>query len=299
MGSFATYRGPDGSRSWGVVRDGGIVDGPGMLARAGGAPAGDLLTLIRHGPPAWQTVDRMARESWPDHDLAAVSLAAPIAPPRDVLAIGVNYATHAEEARKAGAVTELPAAPIVFNKATTSVCGPQDPIRWWPSLTSQLDYEIELGVVIGVGGRHIRREAALGHVFGYTVLNDVSARDVQHGRPGGQWFLGKSMDTFCPLGPWIVTAGEIGDPQNLELTLSVNGERRQHSNTRHMIFGVADLIAEISRYITMLPGDVIATGTPEGVGAAMESPRFLGDGDVIEAEIAGIGRLRNRVVRSE
>ena len=164
-----------------------------------------------------------------------------------------------------------------------------------PSVSTQLDWEVELGVVIGRGGRHIARENALSHVFGYTVVNDISARDIQN-RPGMQWFLGKSLDGSCPMGPVIVTADEIPDPQSLTLRLAVNGAVKQEDTTAHMLFDVAAIIAEISRVLTLEPGDIIATGTPAGVGFARTPPEFLQPGDVMETTVDGIGTLHNRIV---
>lgn len=298
MARFVSYRG-DGATSWGVLRDGGIVDGPAMLTRAGAGSIPTLLSLVSAAGDVRRRASELLASGMGEVSVDEVRLLAPLTPPRDVFAVGANYATHVEEAKRALAVSDTPAVPIWFSKAMTSVCGPNDAIEWWPALTSQLDYELELAVVIGRGGRNIPREEALAHVFGYMVLNDVSARDVQHGRPGGQWFLGKSMDTFCPTGPWLVTADEIPDPHELQMTLRVNGEVRQDSTTDLMIFDVPELVADLSRYVTLLPGDLIATGTPGGVGAAMNPPRFLADGDEVEAEIHGIGLLRNRVIRRE
>ncbi len=299
MTRYATYDDSNGHPTWGVVQGDGVVAGPSVLTRIGRSTSNDLRAFIEQGKEVWQAVASTAPDMPQDCPRERVRLRAPLVPPRDLFAVGANYAAHAEEANKVDPTIGIPSVPIVFTKAVTSVCGPTDTIAWYPALTTQLDYEIELGVVIGEGGRHIARDAALGHVFGYTVINDISARDVQHGRPGGQWFLGKSMDSFCPMGPWIVTPDEIALTQGLDLTLRVNGEIRQRSNTRHLLFDVTDLITEISRYITLLPGDVIATGTPSGVGAALDPPRFLGEGDVIEAEIEGIGLIRNAVMRCE
>lgn len=220
--------------------------------------------------------------------LEACRLLAPVREPQKVLGIGLNYADHA---REAGA--ELPGAPIVFVKTTNSITGPGDPIRWRAGQSSQVDWEAELAVVIGRRARGVGVDTALGHVLGYTACNDVSARDAQFG--DGQWVRGKSFDTFCPLGPWIVSADEIPDPQRLAVRCRVNGTTRQDSSTAEMVFGVAALISYLSASMTLEPGDVIATGTPAGVGFAQRPPVFLGDGDVVEVEIEGIGTLTNPV----
>ena len=189
----------------------------------------------------------------------------------------------------------LPEAPVYFSKASTAVIGPNTAVVADPRLTRKLDWEVELGVVIGTGGRWISRDRALDHIFGYTIVNDISARDLHERRPADQWFLAKSMDGFCPMGPVLVSAEEIGDPQDLKLALRVNGVEKQRSNTKHMIFGVAEIIADLSRYVTLEPGDVITTGTPSGTGVGRVPPEFLRAGDVMEAEIETIGVLRTPV----
>src|SRR5262249_22354883 len=187
----------------------------------------------------------------------------------------------------------IPEVPVFFSKPPTTVAAPEDPIRYDPAVTKEVDYEVELGVIIGIGGRDIPRDRALGHVFGYTVTNDVSARDLQTRHL--QWFKGKSLDGFCPMGPAIVTADEFGDPQNKRISLRVNGNTKQNANTASMIFPVAAIIDFLSRGMTLEPGDIISTGTPEGVGLGRVPPEYLQDGDLVEAEIEGIGVLRNRV----
>jgi 2-keto-4-pentenoate hydratase/2-oxohepta-3-ene-1,7-dioic acid hydratase in catechol pathway len=214
-------------------------------------------------------------------------LEAPIPrPARNVFCLGRNYAAHAAER---GA--EAPPDPVYFTKPPECVVAPGAGVVHH-AVTSELDYEVELAVVIGTGGRDIARADALGHVFGYTIVNDVTARDLQ--KRHGQWFKGKSLDTFCPMGPVLVTADEIPDPQTLAIALRVNGDTRQSSNTSTMIFPVAQCIEVLSQGLTLRAGDVIATGTPEGVGAA--SGRFLKVGDTMEAEIEKIGVLVNPIV---
>lgn len=299
MTRYLTYRLDDGSCSWGIGVGEHLVDGPKVLADTGLRPIDDLLAFVRADPADRAAAVAALRAATPHHELASVTLAAPLLPPRDIFAVGANYATHLAEALRAGTVTGTPSQPVIFTKALTSVCGPSDDVLLVPELTSQLDYEVELGVVIGTGGRDIAEADALSHVFGYTVVNDISARDVQHQRAGGQWFIGKSMDTYCPIGPWLVGAEDIEDPTDLPLSLSVNGEVRQSDTTANLIFGIEVLIAEISRYLTLLPGDLIATGTPSGVGASADPPVFLTGGDVVEATVGGIGTLRNTVVIRE
>lgn len=294
---YASWTTAAGESQWGAVREDEVVDANRALATAGLPPVASVADLIAAGPEVWATAADALRHATHGVPLDSVRLTAPYLPRGTIFAAGANYADHAAEAQAAGALTGLPAQPVVFTKGLSSVCGPDDDVQWRSDLTSKLDYEVELAAVIGTGGRDVHPERALDHVFGYTVLNDISARDVQHDRPTGQWFLGKSMDTFCPIGPWIVTADELGDPTDLPISLSLNGEERQSSSTRHLLFGIDVLIAEISRYTTLVPGDLLATGTPAGVGASAEPPRFLVDGDLLEATVGGIGTLRNRVVR--
>ncbi|HYS00714.1 MAG TPA: fumarylacetoacetate hydrolase family protein, partial [Candidatus Eisenbacteria bacterium] len=200
---------------------------------------------------------------------------------------------HAAESARAWGENVKP--PTVFTKAQTSITGPYDDIAIDPAISEKIDWEVELGVVIGMAGINIKPENAMNHVFGYTVVNDVSARDIQNGW-GGQFFKGKSLDRSSPIGPWIVTADEIGDPKQLRLSLKVNGVVKQDGNTRDMIYPVAELIAWLSIGMTLLPGTVIATGTPDGVGFARTPPEFLKAGDVMETEVERVGLLRNRMV---
>jgi 2-keto-4-pentenoate hydratase/2-oxohepta-3-ene-1,7-dioic acid hydratase in catechol pathway len=227
--------------------------------------------------------------------LANVKLLAPIPRPRkNIFGIGLNYTEHvAESARSLDTSADLPRQPVIFSKPPTTVVGPGDPIVHNAKITQQLDWEVELAAVIGVAAKGVAREDALAHVFGYTVLIDMSARDC---RRAGQWIYSKGQDTFAPMGPCIVTADEIPDPQTLDLSLSVNGVQKQSSNTAYMLFKVDELIADISQGITLEPGDIIATGTPAGVGAGLDPQEWLWPGDTIEAEVQGIGRLRHAVI---
>ncbi len=218
--------------------------------------------------------------------LAEAELLAPVGRPAKVVAIGRNYREHADEEG-----VDTPPAPLIFAKWPSAIVGPDAEIRWDPSLTAQVDYEAELAVVIGRTARRVPVASALDHVLGYTGLNDVSARDLQFG--DGQWTRGKSLDTFCPMGPALVTADEVPDPQALEIECRVNDEVMQHASTAQMYFGVAEIISHCSMAFTLEPGDVIATGTPGGVGIFRDPPVVLRDGDVVTVSIEGIGRLRN------
>jgi 2-keto-4-pentenoate hydratase/2-oxohepta-3-ene-1,7-dioic acid hydratase in catechol pathway len=264
----------------------------------------DMLELLAAGPSAWQHAAELCRRFLAElstHDLAQDAEAglayardrvrwhAPIPRPRkNVFCLGQNYAAHAAESGNAP-----PTAPIYFTKPPTTVSGPEDAIPYPQGLTTRLDWEVELGVVIGRGGRDIPEGHALEHVFGYTIFNDVSARDLQFRT--SQWFKGKSLDGSCPMGPVIATADEIPDPQRLRLQLSVNGVKKQDSNTGDMIFSVARIIADLSAGMTLEPGDCISTGTPQGVGDGRKPPEYLKPGDVMQAEIERIGVLRNLV----
>lgn len=252
-----------------------------------------LLDLLDAGPAGWARA--AADPGGADHALANVHLHAPIPRPRkNVFCLGLNYVNHMRESSAArGRQPRIPEVPVFFTKAPTAVNGPYDAVPWDKSTTEQVDYEAELGVIIGVGGKNIGRADALGHIFGYTVINDVSARDVQLKHL--QWFKGKSLDGFCPMGPFVVTADEFGPPQNKRITLRLNGETRQDANTQDMIFPVDTTIEWLSRGMTLEPGDIIATGTPEGVGLGRTPPEYMADGDVIETEIEGIGTMRNRI----
>ena len=275
----------------------------GVVRRGRGGFPRTVLEMIQGGEPAqapvreaWEygrgLVDQQAIEDLAKRRLAyplkRVRLLAPIpSPARNVFCLGRNYADHAAERGAA-----VPDHPVYFTKPGTAVVGPGDDVVHH-AITKELDYEVELAVVIGVGGRDIPRAEALGHVFGYTIINDVTARDLQ--KRHNQWFKGKSLDTFCPMGPILVTADEIPDPQALAISLRVNGQGRQSSHTSKMIFPVAQCIEVLSQAMTLQAGDIIATGTPDGVGAATGT--FLKAGDRIEAEVEGIGVLASKVVR--
>ncbi|ABG03182.1 5-carboxymethyl-2-hydroxymuconate delta-isomerase [Rubrobacter xylanophilus DSM 9941] len=285
---LATYL--DGRPRVGAVVDGGVVDLSGRF--------GSMLELIEGGGEALEEARAVAAGSGPAARLDEVRLLAPIPQPRrNVFCMGWNYLTHFEEGRgrREGQGEELPEYPTFFDKPTTTVIGPHDDIPFDPNFSEKIDYEAELAVVIGRSGRSIPAGEAMDHVFGYTAANDVTARDVQR-RHGGQWLKGKGMDGSCPLGPWIVTADEIPDVQNLQVQCRVNGVQKQNSNTRFMVFPVARLIEELSLAMTLLPGDVLLTGTPEGVGYARTPPEFLRPGDEVTVYVEGVGEISNRVV---
>ena len=310
---LVTFRRGRGEPKPGAVWHDAVLDLPGLakelaaqrgaVRRGRGGFAKSLLDLIRGGSTAagqlretWEygkgLVDQQAIEELARRKLAyplkRIRLLAPIpAPGRNVFCLGRNYADHATERGAA-----VPEHPVYFTKPGTAVVGPGDDVVDH-AVTNELDYEVELAVVIGTGGRDIARADALAHVFGYTVINDVTAGDLQQRH--GQWFKGKSLDTFCPMGPVLVTADEIPDPQALALSLRVNGQVRQQSHTSKMIFPVAQCIEVLSQAMTLVPGDIIATGTPDGVGAA--TGHFLKPGDRVEAEIEGIGVLANKIVK--
>ena len=253
-----------------------------VVAEATGPGSDALRTAIAGG------IDLATAESGPPIPLESARLLAPVAAPQKIIAIGLNYADHARESGQTP-----PAAPIAFVKTPNSIIGPDDAIRYDTSASTQVDYEAELAAVIGRRATRVSKSEALDYVLGYTCCNDVSARDAQFS--DGQWVRGKSFDTFCPLGPWIVTSDEIADPQALRIACRVNGQTLQDSTTAEMIFGVAELVSYLSRFMTLEPGDVIATGTPVGVGFARTPPVYLVDGDVCEVEIEHLGVLRNPV----
>ncbi|KAF0171892.1 MAG: 5-carboxymethyl-2-hydroxymuconate delta-isomerase [Rhodobacteraceae bacterium] len=230
-------------------------------------------------------------------DVANVTLLAPIPRPRkNIFGIGLNYLEHVAESAKAlDTNKDLPKQPVIFSKPPTSVIGPGDPIEHNAKITQQLDWEVELAVIIGTRARRVTRADALKHVFGYSVMIDVSARD---NRRAGQWIFSKGQDTYAPFGPCIVTADEIPDPQVLELWLTLNGVEKQRSNTSKMLFKVNELISDISSGITLEPGDIIASGTPEGVGAGRTPQEFMWPGDVVVASVEGIGTLRHPIVNA-
>jgi 2-keto-4-pentenoate hydratase/2-oxohepta-3-ene-1,7-dioic acid hydratase in catechol pathway len=298
LATAATER---GGVSAAVLADGRLVDLAAAAAQAGGChpalAAGTLQALIAAGPAALADARALlAGASAGRHDAAILpagtALLAPLPrPAKNVFCVGRNYAEHiAEGARAQNTQIAATEVPVFFTKPPTAVIGPGADIPIFAHVSEKIDYEVELAVVIGTAGRDIPPERALQHVFGYTILNDVTARDLQR-RHGGQWFKGKGLDGSAPM----VTADAFGDPAACALRLSVNGELRQDGRTADMIFDIPTLIAALSAGLTLEPGDIIATGTPSGVGYAMDPPRYLRDGDSVACEIDGIGRLVNRV----
>ncbi|MEM9221221.1 MAG: fumarylacetoacetate hydrolase family protein [Pseudomonadota bacterium] len=273
--------------------------------------AGDAIVVCEEGAEASGAVRRVieagdaALEEWlrkagtAEHiSLESATLMAPIpVPRRDIFCVGKNYYAHAAEFHSSGfdssAKEEVPTAPVIFTKATTSVCGPGDGVKASLDPTQSVDYEGELGVVVGKRAFGVKEADAFDYVFGYTVINDVTSRELQ--RRHNQWVIGKGVDTFCPMGPTIVTADEVGDIDALELVTEVNGEERQRAKVSDLIFDIPSLIATMTKTMTLLSGDIIATGTPVGVGIGFKPPKYLAPGDVMRVTISGIGTLENPV----
>jgi 2-keto-4-pentenoate hydratase/2-oxohepta-3-ene-1,7-dioic acid hydratase in catechol pathway len=278
-----------GVASYGVLRADGVLDIPEAARRAGVTAAQDMVGFIADGAPG---LAGLGGEAIP---LEAVGLLAPIPRPRkNVFCVGRNYREHVAEGYRArGTETKYPEHPQFFTKPPTAVIGPDADFWLDAGVTQKLDYEVELALIIGKAGRDIPAAAAFDHIFGYTILNDITARDLQ--RRHDQWFKGKGLDRSCPLGPCIVTADEIGDPTKLELSLTVNGEQRQRASVSELIFDIPTIIATLSAGLTLEPGDIIATGTPSGVGYAMDPPRLLAPGDEVVCKIAPIGTLTTHI----
>jgi 2-keto-4-pentenoate hydratase/2-oxohepta-3-ene-1,7-dioic acid hydratase in catechol pathway len=286
---------PSGEPRPGLLIDGKrVVDIPAALGED--ASTASMLGLIRAGEPMLARLRELeGKPSVGSTALADVKLHAPIPrPAKNVFCVGWNYLPHFEEgAKKLQDDRKLPEWPVFFSKAPTTVNGPYDNIPYDAALSTSLDWEAELGVIIGPGGKNIGQDDAMRHVWGFTAINDVSWRDLQR-RHGGQWHKGKSLDGTCPMGPCIVTAENL-EWDDLQVTCRVNGVVKQDSNTRHMYFKLPRLIADLSAGMTLEPGDVISTGTPEGVGYARTPPEFLQPGDLLETEVQGIGVLRNPI----
>ena len=260
----------------------------------------DMLDLIDMGFEIIEEIAELIRET-PEKDfeeisyeLSEIQLMAPIPKPRkNIIGIGLNYTEHvAESARTLDTTGKLPQKPIIFSKPPTTVTGTNTNILMNPKLTQQLDWEVELAVVIGKKGKYVPKKDALEYVFGYTVINDISARDC---RREGQWIVSKGQDTFAPMGPYLVTKDEIPNPHNLNLSLKLNGVEKQNSNTKFLLFNINDLIEDLSTVFTLEPGDIIATGTPSGVGAGRSPQEWMWDGDLVEATVEGIGTIINTV----
>ncbi|MGQ0834190.1 MAG: fumarylacetoacetate hydrolase family protein [Gammaproteobacteria bacterium] len=263
----------------------GIVDAQGGLRSLSGV-VDDISAevLTRPSLRKLSQIDALQLSEVP----ADVRLGAPVGKVGKVICVGLNYVDHAAESG-----VSVPEQPVLFMKATTALCGPNDRVVIPPG-SEKTDWEVELGVIVGEAARCVSVERALDHVAGYAIVNDVSERTFQL-EHGGQWVKGKSCDTFGPIGPWLVTRDEIADPQNLAMWLEVNGRRYQDGNTRAMVFGVAELVSYISRYMTLMPGDIISTGTPAGVGMGQRPPVYLRPGDVMQLGIVGLGHQRQEV----
>ena len=274
----------DGKTRTGIAVEGGVID----LARAAPGVPTDMIGLIGEWPRIEGNLRRIAAGTAPHYRLADVRLKAPVPNPQKILAIGLNYADHIEESGQT-----MPERQIWFSKLPNAVNGPNDPIQI-PKASKDIDYEAEFVAIIGRRCRHVAKKDAAGAIFGYCAGNDVSVRDWQFHT--SQWILGKSFDTHAPFGPWIVTADEVGDPHDLGIRCLVNGEMRQNSNTKHLVFDVFDQIALLSQALTLNPGDVIFTGTPGGVGMAFKPPKFLKPGDRVRVEIDKIGALDAAVI---
>lgn len=299
---LVTYRAAvEAAAKLGVIVDDLVVDVEALgVAHSEDLP-GTMLDFIDAGRPALETLRDCLERSEGRFSaglavaLANVKLLAPIPRPRkNIFGVGLNYVEHvAESAKSLDTSKDLPKQPVIFSKPPTTVIGPGEGIEHNRKMTQQLDWEVELAVIIGTTARRVSKKDALCHVFGYSVMIDVSARD---NRRAGQWIFSKGQDTYAPFGPCIVTADEIPDPQVLDLWLTLNGVEKQRSNTRHMLFKVDDLIADISSGITLEPGDIIASGTPEGVGAGRSPQEWMWPGDVVTACVEGIGSLRHPIV---
>ena len=274
----------------GKVHVGKVVDGTVYQLSEHCASTDCLGRLVAADPDAFEKLAAVPLKGLAAHALDSVKLLAPVTSPSKFLAIGLNYQSHADESRRIGVAQQQ--SQIWFNKQVSCIVGPDEAIDH-PAVVEQLDYEAELGLMIGRRGRNIRPEDALDYVAGYMIVNDVSARDWQKRSP--TWTLGKSFDTHGPIGPWLVTPDEIGDPHALELSLRVNGELRQQANTGQMIHDIRAQISYLSEVMTLEPGDLLATGTPSGVGVAMTPPQFLKEGDVVTIDIERIGQLSNPV----
>jgi len=280
---FVTFESGGKARAGMLTTDDLVVD----LSAAGFS---SILELIEAGAEGRAKAEAFAAGAATEnkHALKAVKLLAPIPRPRKLICVGLNYRDHAAETG-----SQIPDVPTIFNKFATAVIGPGDDIVL-PKVSKSPDYEAEFAFVIGTGGRHIAARDWQKQMFGYTMINDVSARDYQ--RATTQWLMGKTFDTFAPMGPWIVTADEIADPHNLDIQLEIDGEILQNSNTRELIFKIPELIAFLSSVFTLEPGDIVSTGTPAGVGVARNPQRFLRPGEEVTVRIPGIGELVNPVV---
>ncbi len=278
----------DGERAIGIIKEGSSI-----VPLTTVAP--NMLALIGKGEEGLKQAHQYLLENRPTIKLEQVDLLAPIpSPPRNIMCLGKNYAAHAAETQRAwGDKAELPQYPLIFNKATTTVNGPYNDIPYDASVSTAIDYEAELAIVIGRKVKNVSRREAMDAIFGYMVINDLTARDIQ--RRHKQFFKGKSLDGHAPMGPWITTTEELPDPHNLRITCHVNDVLKQDDYTGKMIFDIPEIIVQISLGMTLLPGDIIATGTPSGVGFARTPPEYLQPGDIVACTVEGVGTIRNHI----
>ncbi|RZJ72768.1 fumarylacetoacetate hydrolase family protein [Flavobacterium sp.] len=301
---LATYTIQNSEPKIGIAREGVLLDLETLGFKHNTTFPKTMLELIDSGQDELRRIATKIKESSENViasssvPMSEVTLLAPIPKPRkNIIGIGLNYTEHvAESARTLDTDKALPQKPVIFSKPPTAVTGTNTEIVHNEKLTQQLDWEVELAVVIGKKGKYVSKENAMDYVFGYTVINDISARDC---RRAGQWIVSKGQDTFAPLGPFLVTKDEIEDPHNLNLSLTVNGVEKQRSNTKFLLFRIPDLIEDLSEVFTLEPGDIIATGTPSGVGAGRDPQEWMWDGDVVEATVEKIGTLKNTVKKLE
>ena len=295
-----TYKTSDSEPRLGFIHNNQVIDMEDFGAISNFPLPNDMLELIDLGFEIIAEINELITETSKEYfdevayEMNEITLLAPIEKPRkNIIGIGLNYTEHvAESARTLDTTGKLPQKPIIFSKPPTTVTGTNTEIIKNTKLTEQLDWEVELAVVIGKKGKYVAKSDAMDYVFGYSVINDISARDC---RREGQWIVSKGQDTFAPMGPYLVTKDEIENPHNLNLSLKVNGIEKQNSNTKFLLFNINDLIEDLSIVFTLEPGDIIATGTPSGVGAGRSPQEWLFDGDVIEATVEGIGTIVNTV----
>ena len=294
-----TYQAKNGEARLGFIHNGNVVDMQMFGKNTGLDLPSTMLEFIDLGIDYVPKVENVVQANGHAAEKLAMAydeltILAPIPKPRkNIIGIGLNYTEHvAESARSLDTAKELPQKPVIFSKPPTAVIGTGEKVLLNRDLTNQLDWEVELAVIIDKKGKYVPKEKALDYVYGYTVINDISARDC---RRSGQWIVSKGQDTFAPMGPILVTKDEIADPHNLQLRLTLNGVEKQNGNSRYMLFNINDLIEDLSTVFTIEPGDIIATGTPAGVGAGRTPQEWLKDGDLIEATVEGIGTLVNKV----
>jgi 2-keto-4-pentenoate hydratase/2-oxohepta-3-ene-1,7-dioic acid hydratase in catechol pathway len=286
---FITFETKDGLTQWGMVQQDGLIQCLGKQQ-----PYSSLLSLIEGGPQALSEIQSgLANKDLPLYNLSEVKIKAPYYPRKNIVCVGKNYKEHALEMSDQD-YQAIPEFPVLFTKPYSSIIEHKGSVHSYPEITQELDYEGELAIIIGKKGINISKEEAHEYIFGYSIINDISARDLQ--KQHLQFFKGKSLDTFAPFGPVIVHRSAVPNPQDLQIKTFVNDEERQNASTKDMLFSIAEIIEVISRGMTVEPGDIIATGTPSGVGKGFKPPKFLKAGDTVRIEIDGIGRLENKVI---